>query len=123
VFFGVSRRNQGGLCPPTLGGDCLDIGPQAVNLLGSTGVNADGYATLTVNVPNIGTGTQLHFQAVEFDALGTYVDKSAVASKFTGPGICISIFAPVCGVDGNEYGNSCVAESAGWPVEIDGPCP
>lgn len=123
VFFGVSRRDVGGLCPPTLNGDCLDIGPQGVNLLGSTGVNGNGYATFTTSVPTIGNGVELFFQAVEFDALGTYVGKSAVASRQTGPGVCPAIFAPVCGVDGVEYSNSCVSESTGWPVEIDGPCP
>ena len=41
----------------------------------------------------------------------------------TKPQMCPMIDKPVCGCDGQTYGNSCSAGSAGMAIESDGPCP
>ena len=39
------------------------------------------------------------------------------------PEACTEEFDPVCGCDGREYGNLCMALAAGVNVAVDGPCP
>jgi hypothetical protein len=46
----------------------------------------------------------------------------APGSCATRPEACILIFDPVCGCDGQTYGNSCQAASAGVSVDFDGAC-
>jgi len=39
------------------------------------------------------------------------------------PEMCTQDYTPVCGCDGQTYGNECVAASNGVSVAIDGECP
>ncbi len=39
------------------------------------------------------------------------------------PVACILIFAPVCGVNGETFSNSCFAEAEGVQIAHDGECP
>jgi len=43
-------------------------------------------------------------------------------TAFAGLEICPTVFDPVCGVDGNTYGNECVAEKAGVEIAHKGAC-
>ncbi len=56
----------------------------------------------------------------EDSAICGWADASGVCSDT--PEVCIQIFAPVCGCDGETYSNSCFANAAGTSVSADGPC-
>ncbi len=64
VIFLASARGLGaGVCPPVLGGLCVDLLAPVMNL-GSAVANAAGTATLQLNVPPGAPLITMHFQAV-----------------------------------------------------------
>jgi hypothetical protein len=55
------------------------------------------------------------------DAICGFADATGVCVQR--PEACILIFDPVCGCDGQTYGNSCQANEAGVSVQSEGECP
>ena len=56
----------------------------------------------------------------DIDASCGFADASGVCAAK--PEVCIELYAPVCGCDGQTYGNACFANAAGTSVAADGEC-
>jgi hypothetical protein len=90
------------------------------------GIDASEY-----HVPITAAGTVCGTRGVPPCADGSFCDfpPQSLCGRADGPGVCaptpeacIEIFAPVCGCDGQTYGNSCEAAAAGVSVDFDGAC-
>lgn len=126
----VSPQGTGmGPCPPQLAGACAGILPPVFRVVTGTVQPADtltgrsGTAYMTdpyvifdvTPPPNLSIGRSFGFQALGRTASGAPMLSPAVDATST-PSFCTFIFAPVCGPDGVEYGNDCVAASSGAVV-------
>ncbi|MCB9689681.1 MAG: endonuclease [Alphaproteobacteria bacterium] len=81
VYFGGSIGTGSGLCPPQLGGLCLDLNPSNATLLGTAAANGAGTATLNVTVPPTVADLPAALQAVVIrGAGGANSQKSAVVT-------------------------------------------
>jgi hypothetical protein len=82
-------------------------------------------------VPLVAGGALCGTRGAPVCADGSFCDfpPESICGRADGPGVCtatpelcIEIFAPVCGCDGQTYDNSCVANAAGVSIETEGPC-
>jgi hypothetical protein len=121
IAWVASMNARGTTCLPALGGACVDLGAPAT-IVGSAPANVDQWATTRFTVPrNARPGSHVFFQAITIDAAGN-VSKSTQYDRTVGPLACPAIFMPVCGIDGNTYGNSCEMDGAGMLLDHSGPC-
>ncbi|MEM7166935.1 MAG: Kazal-type serine protease inhibitor domain-containing protein [Planctomycetota bacterium] len=113
-----------GLCEP-IPMLCTAIFAPVCGCDGQTYGNACNAAMAGVSLLHVGAcaGCTLNTQC----AAGEYCSKNPSDCNGSGscqimPMFCPAVFDPVCGCDGQTYGNSCEAAAAGINVDYAGPC-
>ena len=97
--------------------DCLAFGDCCEDRVDSCPAPADSVCGGPQNLP-CGSGEYCHFD-VEVDACGPVGAMGTCVAK---PEICLEVYDPVCGCDGQTYGNSCKAHLAGVNVAAQSHC-
>lgn len=95
----LSNCPDGQICPAVCWGQCMPD---------------QGGADECLSSEECGDGEYCHFEAE--------CGEGPVGSCEEIPEVCIEIFAPVCGCDGETYGNDCFAAGAGVSVQHQGEC-
>lgn len=128
----LSPCGPGEICPAVCAGFCVEAPPADEcwgawsDQFGNCRTPADGvYPDSCCSDDVCGGFANLPCDDDEFCKFGN--PPPDAAADMTGlcmprPEFCIEIFAPVCGLDGETYGNSCFAHMAGTSVAHEGEC-
>lgn len=110
-----------GPCPLVLDGLCLDL-DTPIQRFPATIAEPGGWAYVTVRVPSsVDIGRVFALQAAILTSTGAELTP-AYTTSIEDAGACISLYEPVCGLNGITYSNSCIADMAGMVIDYEGPC-
>ena len=118
VRFVAGRQLGDGPCPAVLQGLCLDVTNPVT--LGVATASSRGHAVLVKEFgPNVPVDI-LFTQAAGRDATGPFTTNIQISE----PAVCTcpAVWAPVCGVNGETYGNECEASCEQVEVSYEGEC-
>jgi len=123
----ITRLDTICVCPPELtlcNGKCVNLQTDTANCGSCGNVCAAGETCLDGNCMSDAVTCDEHTDctSVEYCKKDSGdCDGEGICSPM--PELCLPIWNPVCGCDGQTYGNACLAAQAGVTVNFDGECP